>query len=316
MRVGSLLSLIFHVAIVLLLIFGLPDLFASEEMVAEPVPVQLATLADLTTVPKPADSPKPSIKPADTPPPPAPQAPPTPTPPAPPTPPQAEQKPPQPQVATTQPPPAPPTPPQPQPAEVLPDLPQPEVIPDKTQEQPPPQEAKVETPPLPQLRPPQPDESKQKPAKKPTQQAADFNTLLKNLTAQQTAETGQAPPQPPQENQSAAPQSAIGPQMTSSELDALRSQISNHWNVDPGRKDAAGIVVVIRVTAGPDGAVIGMPQIEDTARLATDPVYRSIAESARRAILLSSPLKLPPGKYDVWRGDGGLVLRFSPQGML
>ena len=39
MRVGSILSLIFHVAIVLLLLFGLPDLFASDEMVIEPVPV-------------------------------------------------------------------------------------------------------------------------------------------------------------------------------------------------------------------------------------------------------------------------------------
>ena len=90
MRVGSILSLIFHLAIVLLLLFGLPDLFAQDEMVIEPVPVQLATVADLTTAPKPADVPKPVVKPADTPPPPAPQAPPTPTPPTPPAPPQTE----------------------------------------------------------------------------------------------------------------------------------------------------------------------------------------------------------------------------------
>src|SRR6516225_3103861 len=126
MRVGSILSFIFHVAIVLLLLFGLPDLFASDELVIEPVPVQLATVADLTTAPKPADVPRPEVKPTDTPPPPAPQAPPTPTPPTPPAPPQTSQTPPQPQEATASPPPAPPTPPQPQPAQTLPDLPQPD----------------------------------------------------------------------------------------------------------------------------------------------------------------------------------------------
>ena len=37
MRTGTALSLIFHLAIVLLLLFGLPDLFASDEVVIEPV---------------------------------------------------------------------------------------------------------------------------------------------------------------------------------------------------------------------------------------------------------------------------------------
>src|SRR5262250_2669943 len=101
MRIGAILSLLFHLAIVLLLIFGLPDLFKREETIVEPVSVQLATIADLTTAPK------------------------------------AVQPPPKPEEAPP-PPPSPPTPPQPQPAQILPDLPQPEVIPDKTQEKPPP----------------------------------------------------------------------------------------------------------------------------------------------------------------------------------
>jgi hypothetical protein len=68
MRTGSALSLVFHLAIVLLLLFGLPDLFASDQMVIEPVAVQLATVADLATAPKPVDTPKPVGKPADAPP--------------------------------------------------------------------------------------------------------------------------------------------------------------------------------------------------------------------------------------------------------
>ncbi|MFI5019115.1 MAG: energy transducer TonB, partial [Dongiales bacterium] len=73
MRIGTALSFIFHLAIVLLILFGLPDLFASDEMVIEPVAVQLATVADLTAAPKSVPTPpKPVVKPADTPPPPAP----------------------------------------------------------------------------------------------------------------------------------------------------------------------------------------------------------------------------------------------------
>jgi hypothetical protein len=308
MRVGSILSLIFHVAIVLLLIFGLPDLFASQEMVIEPVPVQLATVADLTSAPKPADTPKPAVKPTDTPPPPAPQAPPTPTPPAPPTPPQAEQAPPQPQEATTPPPPAPPTPPQPQPAEKLPDLPQPEVIPDKTQEQPPPQEAKAEAPPLPQLRPPQPDQPKPKPAKKPAQQA-DFNSLLKNLTNQQTATADQTPPQPDQQQPAAAPSAPIGQQLTASELDAVRSQIAGCWYLDPGKKGADTMIVEIAVTLAPD-ATVQSATIVDNSRM-SDPVYRAAAEAAQRAVLKCHQLQLPLDKYDLWKNT---TFRFNPSG--
>jgi outer membrane biosynthesis protein TonB len=79
MRVGGFLSLLLHLAILLLILFGLPDLFKTEEVVA-PVAVQLATLADITAQPKPKPTPPtPVVKPA-TPPPPAP------TPPVPPTP--------------------------------------------------------------------------------------------------------------------------------------------------------------------------------------------------------------------------------------
>src|ERR1041385_3307347 len=83
MRLGSFLSFLFHLAILLLIIIGLPDLFKQEEIVAAPVTVQLATLADISgqPVPKPPTQ-KPVVK-QDTPPPP-----PAPAPPTPPTPPE------------------------------------------------------------------------------------------------------------------------------------------------------------------------------------------------------------------------------------
>jgi hypothetical protein len=314
MRTGAILSLLFHLAIVLLLIFGLPDLFEREETIVEPVSVQLATIADLTTAPKPVETPpKPVIKPADTPPPPAPKAPTPPTPPSPPEPKQAEQPPPKPEEAPP-PPPSPPTPPQPQPAQTLPDLPQPEVIPDKTQEKPPPQEAKIETPPAPELRPPQVDKPKPKPERKPVQQAAAFNSLLKNLTQaqNQTAEATPTPPEtPPEPTQ--APSAPIGEQLTSSELDAVKSQVAGCWYLDPGKKGADTMVVEIHVTLGPDGGVIGNPEIMDTGRAASDPTYRAAAEAARRALLKCSPLRLPTNKYDLWRST---TFRFDAAGMI
>ncbi len=309
MRIGSALSLVFHLAIVLLLLFGLPDLFASDQMVIEPVAVQLATVADLTTAPKSVETPpKPVVKPADTPPPPAPQAPsppPTPTPPTPPEP-QVDQTPPPPEPTPT--PPPEPAPPQPQPAQTLPDLPAPEVIPDKTApDQPPPEEAKADVPPPPVLRPPQPDQPKPKPAKKPAQ-TADFNSLLKNLTnQQQTASASDTPPQPPQpDSASSAP---IGQQLTASELDAVRSQIAGCWYLDPGKKGADTIVVEVAVTLLPDGTV-ETADIINQSRM-SDPVFRAAAEAARRAILKCQKLDLPPGKYDLWKNT---TFRFNPSG--
>jgi hypothetical protein len=310
MRTGTILSFLFHLAIALLLVFGLPDLFKSEEMVVEPVAVQLATVADLTQAPKPAAAPpKPVIKPADTPPPPAPQAPTPPPTPAPPAPPQAEQTPPQPQEAPP-PPPAPTTPPQPQPAQPLPDLPQPEVIPDKTQETPPPQEAQVETPPKPQLRPPQADKPKPKPDKQQAQAPADFNTLLKNLTQNPQAQPPAETPPQPQTQVSEATAASIGQQLTSSELDAVRSQIAGCWFLDPGKKGADTIVVEVQVTLLPDGTVQSA-DIVDQARMYTDAVYRAAAEAAQRAILKCHQLHLPLEKYDLWKST---TFRFNPSG--
>ena len=92
MRAGATLSLLLHLAILLMIFFGLPDLFKPEEVI-EPVAVQLATVADITAQPQPAVKPLPTpvMKPA-TPPPPAPAAPQAPALPPVPTPPQpAEQ---------------------------------------------------------------------------------------------------------------------------------------------------------------------------------------------------------------------------------
>jgi hypothetical protein len=311
MRLGAVLSGLLHLAILLIVLFGLPDLFKQEEEIAAPVAVQLATLADITSTPHPTPQaqPKPVTKP--TPPPPAPKAPeppPSAEPQAQPTPPQqpTEQVPPAPPSPPTPPPPAPP---QPQTAPAPPpEAPEPIAIPEKPKPQPP-QEAKVEPPPAPVLRPNTPQ--KPKPQKKPPPpQTADFNSLLKNLTKQQPQPSAEAPIQPQPDQPDTASISALSsPQMSMSEKDALSQQIGNNWYIDPGLKGAEDMVIEIHATLAPDGSVLSA-DIVDQARYATDPLFRAAAEAARRAVQKSTPLRVPPDKYDVWKS---MTVVFRPQ---
>jgi outer membrane biosynthesis protein TonB len=305
MRLGGFLSFLFHLAILLLILFGLPDLFKQEEVVA-PVAVQLATLADITAQPVPRQTPPTPVVKQETPPPPAPTPPVPPTPPTPPEPQPVAEAPPPPEP--TPPPPEPP-PPAPQPVEQTP--PEPVPIPDQQPTPPPLQEAKIETPPAPLLRP-----ANLKPSKpqKPAQPTPDFNSLLKNVEKMKTTSpVTQQQPQPdtpPQPDTSASDLSA--PQMTSSEIDAVRSQIRGCWYLDPGKKGADDMVVDIRVSLAQDGTV-QTANIVDTARLALDGYYRAAAEAALRAVKKCSPLHMPAGKYETWKDT---TFHFNPGGML
>jgi len=305
MRFGGFLSFLLHLTILVLLFLHLPDFFPQEE-IAAPVAVQLATLADISgqPVPKPP-LPKPVVKQDAPPPPPAPTPPPPPTPPAPQP---VEQPAPTPPEPT---PPAPtppePAPPAPQPAEIPPE---PVPIPDQQQTPPPPEEAKLEAPPPPLLRPPVPPDKPKKPAQ---QQAQDFSSLLKSVEQMKTTtpDTQQQPqPDTPPPDNSASNLSA--PQMSSSEKDAIASQVGNNWYLDPGKKGFEDFVVEIRATLAQDGTVL-TAVIVDQTRMATDANYRAAAEAARRAVLKASPLKVPPEKYDTWKT---MLLRFTPQGVM
>ena len=61
-----------------------------------------------------------------------------------------------------------------------------------------------------------------------------------------------------------------------------------------------------------DGSV-GSAEIIDDGRHAGSAAYRSLALSARNAALLSSPLTLPPGRYDEVRD---IVVNFNPRDAL
>jgi outer membrane biosynthesis protein TonB len=146
------------------------------------------------------------------------------------------------------------------------------------------------------------EKMKQQPRQKPPEKKApvDQKTFLAQLEKKLRQ---RAPKQPPR----------IGAVLSNSELNMVRRQIEQCWSLPAGARGAENMVVEIRTALNPDGRVRSA-QIVDSGRLARDPFYRSMAESARRAILnpRCQPLRLPLDKYDEWQV---MVLNFDPRGM-
>jgi hypothetical protein len=82
--------------------------------------------------------------------------------------------------------------------------------------------------------------------------------------------------------------------------DLIRAQVQRRWNLRLDELGERELVVTIHVVLEPDGTV-AKAEIVDPARGRSDEVYRSIALSARNAVLLSSPLTLPVGLTDEMR---------------
>jgi hypothetical protein len=197
--------------------------------------------------------------------------------------------------------------------------------PDKTPPPPPPKPVETQAPPPPPPPKPEPKKAEAKtkaPQPTPTDQkpdtnkadAAAFDSLLKNLT--KTAPVPQ-PDAKPQRTQVAAaappssqPRAPLGSQLTASEIDLVREQLSRCWNINAGARDAKDLVVEIRAQVNQDGTVT-RADIVDQGRMG-DPLFRAAAESARRTFFNPNctPLKLPPEKYATWKD---LTVNFSPR---
>jgi hypothetical protein len=144
-----------------------------------------------------------------------------------------------------------------------------------------------------------------------------FDSLLKNLTREKSARTEEAKPVPRRMASltppSAQPKAPLGAELTASEIDVVRQQLSRCWNIPAGARDAKDLVVTIRGTIAPDGRVL-QAAIVDQGRLG-DPFFRAAAESARRAFFhpLCTPLRLPLEKYESWKT---FEIELSPKDIL
>jgi hypothetical protein len=100
-----------------------------------------------------------------------------------------------------------------------------------------------------------------------------------------------------------------GNSLTDADYEVISSQIYPHWVVPSGVRDAENIIIEMRVQLRENGEVIpSSVKILDEKKYATDYVFRAAADSARRAILEASPLKISKDKIELFRD---FILRFN-----
>jgi hypothetical protein len=268
---------ILHVLLVLLFLVGLPNLFRRDLPEETPLVVRLVKIGpetratQLTKIP-PQPQAKPQLAQAETPPPPKPEPPKPESPKPPPTP-----------------PPPPPTPPAPPPP------PKPEPKPPEPKPPPPPP-------------PPKPPQPKTKP------DDASFDALLRNLAKNDPAKTPPDPTRhetpPPERQASSQPIAPLGAELTASEMDLVKEQIEQCWNVPAGARDAENLTPEFKVYMNPDGTVRAA-ELLNRDRL-NDPYFQAAADSALRALKNPScqPLKLPLDKYNQWQT---FTITFDPK---
>ena len=102
--------------------------------------------------------------------------------------------------------------------------------------------------------------------------------------------------------------------LSQTEVDAIRSQIQRNWNVPAGARDAHEMRVTLRLQLRRDGTVERVEVDErDRMRMQSDPFYRTMAESAVRAVRKTEQIQyLSPKKYEQWRD---IKLTFDPREM-
>ncbi|MCM2344457.1 MAG: energy transducer TonB [Alphaproteobacteria bacterium] len=277
-------SLIFHAVILAICMMGLPYLKPDIDILPDSVPIEIATVDDMSTTdraPARADveKPKPEDVPEDKPKP----KPPTNTA-------EAPQKP----VLEKPKPVEKPKPPEPR-ADDLAD-------PDKK-----PQEKPKE----------EPQEKPKPPEKKPViqqEQNDAFSSLLKNLEETKPV-AGAQKIEAPTVGAAPSPMASLSDRLAANEIQArLQKQLGYCWNVLAGAKYAENLIVDIRIFVNQDRTVRDA-QVLDQMRYSTDTYFRAAADSALRALRhpYCTPLDLPPEKYDLWKT---MVFRFDPSSML
>ena len=102
-------------------------------------------------------------------------------------------------------------------------------------------------------------------------------------------------------------------ELSISETDAIAGRLRACWNLDPGAMGIQDMIIEIRAYLNRDGSVREV-KILDTGRYNSDRYFRSVADSARRAVYICEPVysifaEKYPEKYDLWNT---MLLRFNP----
>lgn len=140
----------------------------------------------------------------------------------------------------------------------------------------------------------------------------DFDSVLKNLIPDEVEQT--AGSQESAQGEKPSLLAKMSQRVTRSEMDTLRQQLSQCWNLQAGARYAEDLVVPIKLFMNPDRTV-RKAVVVDQIRYNTDSYYRAAADSARRAVNNPHciPLELPPEKYETWKE---MTVTFDPRDML
>ena len=294
MRGAIATSAALHGAIIMIAYFGVPSLFQRPEVASVPIPVELVTIAEVTTPPPPKLKPEP---------------------------PESEPPAPEPKPEIT----APPPPAEVEVAAVAPEPKEEEPVPEVEEEAPepaPPPQAKpeaAEPAPAPQPRP-----VARRPAPAPRHKPERRPKFDPDRIAALLSKDQDEPPRPriePEEEPAPAETEApaqdlvarVRDMLTISPIDLIRRQFRECWSFPGGARAPEGLIVTVRIRLKPDGALIGEPQVLETRRLG-DPFFRAAAEAAVRAVHKCTPLQqLPPLAYNDW---SEIELTFDPREMV
>ncbi|CAN5734760.1 hypothetical protein BH10PSE6_BH10PSE6_46800 [soil metagenome] len=197
-----------------------------------------------------------------------------------------------------------------------PDPPREDKKPDPPKPEPPKPEVKKPEPPKPEppkpevkkVEPPKPPPPKPVPKKDPVDSLLD--SILKNDDKNPPIKTPQQSPQRPKEITRQAPMAPDFAQVvTASEVEGVRQKIRPCWNTIGGAREAPVVTLVVQMNQN------GTPveaDFKDSGRYNNDPVYRSAADAARRAIMnpRCQPWPLSAEKYTSWRT---ITFNFDPR---
>ncbi|MGH1407135.1 MAG: cell envelope biogenesis protein TolA [Rhodomicrobiaceae bacterium] len=98
--------------------------------------------------------------------------------------------------------------------------------------------------------------------------------------------------------------------MSINEIDAFRRRVSQCWNPPVGGLGAEELSVKLRIKLNKDGTLKGQPRVLNRG---ASSFQRAAADSAARAVWQCQPYNLPARKYDTWQD---MILNFNPRDML
>lgn len=160
-----------------------------------------------------------------------------------------------------------------------------------------------------------PEKTPDKPEKTETAKAAskksDFNADKIAALLNREEPSGGGAKRSTQQASLGADRTTGGEKLSQSEMDALRGQIQKNWNIIPGIADGQDVRITVSMRLDPSGAIVGEPQVSATG--GSDLARRTLAGSAKRAVLMASPFQgLPRDKYNTW---SEVVVKFDPSQM-